>query len=666
MRLVFAVVCLAASICDSRLAEAQAVADSSKLTAPRKQLLPPVVVTGTLAPYSQIKLGIARSVVTQAQLRAEPARAAVDPLRRTTGVYIDEATGPLGPTIIRLRGGEETFTQVLMDGVSINENGGFFDAQGVALVNVDRIEVGRGPQSAVYGSSAMSGVVQMFTRAAEAGPLRTEGLVETGRASRFDETLRAIVETSVGSNARRLSLGVGSSYDRGPFQLPHHLRAQDASLRADLLPTNALVLTAIARYMNVDAMLPVRDPGVTRAPLDPTQRQARERILGSLQTEWAPIDWWSHRLLLSYYQRDFTYEDQKEGLDQSQFSSYVFDADYHYRAIVERATARYVGSATPQSSGALGFALSYGGEWERESLRDKQSGEFGPASQSIARPRWAAFGEGQARIGSRLSLLLGSRAEKFRGVAPVYVPRATAVLDLLPDRVSLRAAVSRAYKAPNIQDQFPSSPAIVANPDLKPETSRSWEAGVDVSASTWQSSASVTYFHQDFENLIRSVNFDGTRQINRNLGRSRATGLEVEIVAQPADRWPVGASAAWISTTILDNGGLPASEFPNGESLPFRPTYTASAYVGAPVTRRVSVLARVLAVGPQTVLVNRFSGPRASLDSYAVLSATATWVHSPSLDMFLRAENILNSAYETAYDRPGIHRFTAVGVRVRG
>src|SRR5256885_360134 len=94
----------------------------------RKQPLPAIIVTGTLSNIPPEKVGVSMSVIDSSVLRAESLHSAIDPLRRVTGVYVDEANGPLGPTIIRLRGGEESYTRVLVDGVEVNENGGFFDA----------------------------------------------------------------------------------------------------------------------------------------------------------------------------------------------------------------------------------------------------------------------------------------------------------------------------------------------------------------------------------------------------------------------------------------------------------------------------------------------------------------------------------------------------------
>lgn len=624
-------------------------------------MLAPVVVTGTLArPAGAV--GVSRSVVDHDALVAEPSRQAVDALRHVVGVHIDESNGPLGPTIIRLRGGEETFTRVLMDGVEINENGGFFDAQGVGLVNVDRIEVARGPQSAVYGSSAMSGVVQMFTRAAVPGPMHVEAGLEAGRSTLYGRNLRGSAQASGGSDLARYSLGFGSSYDRGVYRLPNNVRANDASVRFDLVPRDNAVVTAVGRFMGVDGKLPVRDPGVHRAPLDPNQRQGRDRALGTIQGTLQANEHWTNRIELSHYRRDFTFDDAFDALDQSQFTTYVFDANYHYKSIVRRTNARYVGTVVARPAGT-DVSLAYGSEYERESLSDVQSGDFGPASQRVVRPSVSGFGEVQARFARRVSLLAGSRVEKFRGLASAHVPRAAVVVSVLPDVADIRGGVSRAYKAPNIQEQFPNNPGIVANPDLKPETSQSWEIGTDLRAPAGLATAALTYFHQDFANLIRTVAYDATRQIARNIGRSRAAGFEAEAALHPRARWTVGGEGSWIATRIIDNNGLGSTDFPEGAALPFRPTYTASVYVDAPVSRTVNLLVRGSGVGPQTVLANRFSGPRVDLPSYRLIGATARWQMTRATSGYVQLDNILNSHYEVAFDRPGLERAVTVGMR---
>src|SRR6266850_2460377 len=108
------------------------------------------------------RIGFSSSVVSTTDDARRPAAAVGQVLRRLPDVFIDEGAGPGGPAVVRIRGGEEPYTKVLWDGVPINISGGFLDLQGLTLSNVERIEVARGPHSAVHGSSAMNGVVQFF------------------------------------------------------------------------------------------------------------------------------------------------------------------------------------------------------------------------------------------------------------------------------------------------------------------------------------------------------------------------------------------------------------------------------------------------------------------------------------------------------------------------
>jgi outer membrane receptor protein involved in Fe transport len=232
----------------------------------------------------------------------------------------------------------------------------------------------------------------------------------------------------------------------------------------------------------------------------------------------------------------------------------------------------------------------------------------------------------------------------------------------VPQRLSLRGGVSNAFKTPNIQEQFPNNPFFVSNSDLKPESSHSWELGTDLRAKPLGARSSLTYFHQRFTNLIRPVGFDSTHAINRNIGATVVSGIEAEVAVRPR-RTTLGASAAWTNTKIVDNSGLSPADYPNGGTLPFRPVYTASTFAELPARSWLSLFVRASAVGRQTVLAYRFSGPRVSLDPYQVLDVTATVRALRFADTYVRVANVLNNRYEVAYQRDGMPRTITVGLR---
>ena len=125
----------------------------------------PVVVTATRSPLAASRAPSSVSVVTGAQLRREGVTTVADALRRVPGLSLAQTGSYGGTTSLFIRGGESRYTKVLIDGVPVNEAGGAYDFSTLTTDNVERIEVVRGPASVLYGSDAVAGVVQVFTRA---------------------------------------------------------------------------------------------------------------------------------------------------------------------------------------------------------------------------------------------------------------------------------------------------------------------------------------------------------------------------------------------------------------------------------------------------------------------------------------------------------------------
>ena len=629
--------------------------------------LAPLVVTVSRIPLRADRIGFAVSLVGSQQLALEKPLYAADPLRNLPGAYIDEAAGPGGPTIVRLRGGEEVFTQILMDGVQVNQNGGFFDFQGLTLGNVERIEVARGPQSALYGSSAVSGVVHFITRRGELGPPRLELMAEGGGASVNGGSFSATGSAAGGAGWLGYSVGLGATYSRGIYDIAHDIRTGDVSVRLDATPSDRWDLRGIFRAISVEADLPIRDPGATRVPLDPNARNERDRIISSLSARYSPSRHWTHALTTSLYRERFVFEDFRDDVAADEmFDFFIFDADFTLDSELLRPMVEYVGSyefRPDQADGSL--TLSFGGEWQREELMDRTAGEFGEGSLELDRNSVAGFLEAQTDLIPRVSLLVGSRIEKFEDLSAESTPRASALVNILPGALSVRAAAGRAYIAPNLQQQFLDNPFIASNPDLEAETSTSWEFGVDATLAGGDFAAGVTYFHQDFDNLIRSVSQENSsQQINKNLGEARAEGIEWAAKYRASRWWLVGTDGAWVETKILDNTGLSEDEFPVGESLPFRPTVVGSVFVEILPIGGLTGIARGSFVGTQTVLTERFGGQRTDLDSYFLVGLKANYAVSPQFELYTRIDNLFDTDYETAFDRHGIPFTAAAGVRL--
>ena len=130
--------------------------------------LEPVVGTATVAPTPLGRTTAPVTVISHEQIAAQQATSVTELLRQVPGVHIDQAGARGGISSVYVRGSDPNFTVVLIDGVKVNDptnsRGGSFDFSTLSTDNIERIEIVRGPLSAVYGSDALGGVIDIITR----------------------------------------------------------------------------------------------------------------------------------------------------------------------------------------------------------------------------------------------------------------------------------------------------------------------------------------------------------------------------------------------------------------------------------------------------------------------------------------------------------------------
>ena len=160
-----------------------------------------IVVSASSVPQPRSQVPDSVTVIRADELRTRQAETVADALRLVPGLNVATSGGRGAITSLFSRGGESDFTLVLIDGVRVNDFGGAFDFAHLSLVDIDHIEVVRGPQSALWGSDAIGGVVQIVTR--RGGPPRTQGLIERGTFG----TSR--VSLSTAGSRDRLAWGAG-------------------------------------------------------------------------------------------------------------------------------------------------------------------------------------------------------------------------------------------------------------------------------------------------------------------------------------------------------------------------------------------------------------------------------------------------------------------------
>jgi outer membrane cobalamin receptor len=620
------------------------------------------------------------TVITGGELEARQTFTLGAALADVPGLTVVQSGGPGTLTSLFPRGGESDFTLVLVDGVRANAFGGGLDLSQVPLDDVDRVEVVRGPQSALYGSDAIGGVVQIVTRTGGTPSVRAQ--VEGGsRAMR-----RASAATSGEVGATRWHGGVESYADEGDTGFASNgarVSNDDARERQAWggwgwrhQPSGADVQGQV-RYVGTDRGAPGpygSDPAHRFSGVDRVSRGTTERLSGGAR--WAQPWFGAGSRVRQRVELDF--------------------ADYDLRfvspfGVSEGETRR--AHARAQTDAAVGAALglSAGVEW----LGERGASTFivaGPSQVPVTRSVAGFFGEARWNAGDRVSAAAGLRAERIArdalaGDANSFSPRpdfpadtvvsinpkvAAAVLVAggapasgAPAWTRLRGAAGTGIRPP---DAF--EIAFTDNPGLKPERSRSFELGVTQVLAGGAVQIDATGFANRYTDLIVAVGRSLTglsRYRTDNISNARSRGLELAAAWRAAGGLAVRGSYTVLDTEVLALKGSTTAPSPYavGDPLLRRPRHQGS--FGATWSHRAASAFLQVLVRGKTLDAEPSFGPNGGLyanPGRAVANIGGSWRAVRSIDMFARVQNLFDRAYEDVLGYPAPGRTAYAGVRV--
>ncbi len=628
---------------------------------PDTTVLDPIVVTATRLETPRASVVASVSVVTGEDLRARGVGTVAQALRLVAGLTVAE-TGSFGSTTsLFMRGGESDYVKVLIDGVSVNDPGGGYDFADLALVNVDRIEIVRGPTSVLYGTDAIAGVIQVFTRRARGKP-RLEASAARGTYA----SLR--VDASAVGGTERLNFGVGllrSSTD-GTYEYnsAYDNLVLTGSASADIDDRSSVVVTA--RYGSSEFHFPTDGSGNV---VDRNAFQLRDQISGSLHMSRFISRAIEGRAVLSMSRSVRGIDDQPDdSADTLGFFEYTSDGT------VTRTSAD-VGANFHLSSRAV---LSSGVQVERQSERSasESSSQFGASHDSlhVSRSTRGYYMQLQLQPEWKGALNGGLRLDDSDNFGTFLTYRIGATLRVGQGGL-LRGSLGRGFKEPSFFENFAESPFAVGNPALKPERSTTWELGVEQEARVLGSVVSVTYFDQRFADLIQ---FDAAPAALGepnyiNVAAARSSGLELEVRAEVSTGLHLSASYTHLHTEVTDAGLETDTEaaFVEGEPLLRRAKHKAGANVSYDWDGIGVVNLDLDYIGSR---VDRdFSGyptRRVELPAYVKLDLSgvvALWRRrdgSPWVSVTARIDNLLNREYEEIVGFPARKRVIFLGGRL--
>ncbi|MGE0638770.1 MAG: TonB-dependent receptor [Thermoanaerobaculia bacterium] len=567
-----------------------------------------VTATATVEPVRDVPTTV--DVVTMQEITDRRVDQAIDLLRTVAGVDVVQSGSRGKATSLFLRGTNSSHTLVLWNGIELNDPYlGGFDWSTLALDGVERVEVVKGPYSALYGSNALGGVVQLVTAAGNGtrgGHLRAE--------AGSNEFLR-------GGAAARFALG-GATFD-----LAGHLRRGEGEvdnddydgdgvdLVVDAPLGESIRLGALVRSGSSEIGVPF---DFTGAP-SPDRRQSFDSL--SLSVPFSLVG--TRQSFDAAIERTETDLELRDSADPFAAS----------RAEAARSRGRLASRFRVRDS----LAVTVGGDWDRQEVTSADA--FGPGLESEQQEDWSLFGQlSWTPSASGLRIDAGLRrddndvfgAETSLRAAVAWAPLAG---------LRLRAGYGEAFRAPSLADLY--YPGF-GNPDLQPERSESVELGLDGESGPIH--YSVALFQNDLDNLIE---FDFATFLPMNLGRARARGIE--------------ASAGW-RTTLVD--ATLAATWLDGENLE-----TGGPLLRRP--REKSSLTLLVHPGRWTVGgVVRHVGSRTDfgdvdLDAYTALDLSLSTRLGERWEPFVRVDNVTDEEYEEAAGFPAPGIAFAAGLDVR-
>ncbi len=605
--------------------------------------LKPVVVTATRVAVPADLVASAVTVLRGRDLVAQGIRTVAEALEAVPGAHVIETGSFGGQTSLFLRGGESDYTKVLLDGVPLNQAGGGIDLAHVTTDNVDRIEIVRGPASVLYGSDAMTGVVQIFTRTGQGAPQLGADL----RAGTYGTTLGAL-EIGGASNRIAYSARVARFSSDGLYPHNNDYRNSVVSARIRMTPDARSDVSLTYRYGDDIYHFPTNGQG---APVDSNQRSAER---GPLLSVSAGRLWGKHvetrgHVAVREARQFFNDEPDSPGEDGTFWS----------RDYVRRSTTSALIIWRPRTEISVISGLEY--EDERQRGRSEFSASFGTFPDSIAVQRNGIGYFTQTVIATgQAAVTLGGRLDDNSQFGTHRTYRA-GIVYRLPGTTRLRASVGTGFKEPTFFENFARG-FVLGNPNLDPERSTSWEVGIE------RGVFAVTYFNQRFRDLIEFNPAPPPGDPNYfNVGGAIANGIEANLTTAVAARVVFSVRYTYLHTRVQESGSPadPDGLFVPGESLIRRPAHTLVPQVTATLDPRVRVTAGVRWVGERDDLdFSRLVGQRrVTLDPYAWWNLAAEYdLHRVVLSGSV--ENVFN---DQAREIPGFRprgRTVMIGGRV--
>jgi vitamin B12 transporter len=610
-----------------------------------KRLKYHIVVTATRTEQPKLELGSSTTLIPFKQLKKAGKATVAEALAAVPGLDVVQNGGPGKTANVFIRGANSEHTLVMVDGVEVNDPmspGRTFDFAHLSLDNIERIEIVRGPQSTLYGSDAMGGVINIITKKGE-GKSRVFISAETGSYGSFREAAGLSGGTGTVNYSLEISRfdskGFSESGEKYGNTEKDSYGNTTLSGRLGFKPAKNLEFNLISRYITARNDL---DNFAGVGGDDPNYIIAARQFLLAANSRLSLLKGkWEQRLGISYnnIHRDLTNPtDQFQPFDSQEglYKGRIFKIDWQHNL--------YLHSTNMVTAG-----IEYEQEWG-ESVYSWES-VWGPGESSFPGKSARTSGiylQDSIKIQDTFFMTLGVRFDDHSRFGTETTFRIAPAV-LLKSGTKLKATYGTGFKAPSLYQLY--APAtvwgLVGNQNLEPEKCQGWDIGIEQFLLNDYLTLSFTYFQNDFEDLILYDFIQGYI----NISQAETKGFEIFMSARPLKDLTIQGSYTYTD----------AQDRETGEQLLRRPKHKANLSFNLRLFKRANANLFIIHVGKRLDL---FPYPTITeADAYTLFNLAASYQVSKHIELFGRIDNLFDREYEAVlgYGTPG--RSAYVGIK---
>jgi vitamin B12 transporter len=580
-----------------------------------------LVVTATRVPTPELEVASSITVVSAEDIAARQYQTLPDVLKQVPGLNLVQTGGPGGQTSVFMRGTNSNHTKVLVDGIDVSDpsnSGGAFDFGQFLTQDIEKVEILRGPQSGLYGSDAIGGVINIITKSG-AGPTQLNARIEAGSFDSFNQS------GGVSGSAEQFHYAANVEHMHSgeipvtPLELlaPGERRIDDyydnftASTKLGFDLSEHADLGLVARYTDTHLRITGENFDLFPAPDQPDSAQSPNNTVqfyARASAHWGSFAGLLDQTLGAAYSNVKTSDFSPENPRSDTFGERV---KFDWQGIIQIAKDE---------------KLVLGAEHQRDEITspilastridsgyvELQSGFAGQFFDALS----LRFDDND-RFGSKLTY-------RF---APEYL--------LTESGTKIKSSIGSGFKAPTLNQLFQSFPdfGFFANPNLKAESSLGWDVGFEQALASNALHFGATYFRNDIKNLITD-NVEFTTDIN--VGRARTEGIESFVSYQPLQSLLLR----------LDYTYTQAEDEIARQELLRRPKHKASLNAAWAASSQLALNATLLSVSSWIDGNRDFSVEPLTAPGYTIVDLAGSYDLAVHWAVYARIENLFDRRYQ--------------------